>query len=51
MSDWFGNGGGGVPTQIGRFNGKLLNWMLVVGLTVTFKVAVVAHWPAFGVNV
>ena len=36
------------PEQIGSMGS---NAGTTFGLTVTFRVAVVAHWPGFGVNV
>ena len=51
LSDCDGNGGGVEPTQIGRFSGNALNWMLVVGVTLTVNTNGLAHWPAFGVKV
>ena len=43
-----GNAGGTDPVQMA---GMALKVGVILGLTVTVNVAVVAHWPAVGVNV
>jgi hypothetical protein len=48
LLDVVGNAGAGAPEQIGAIAS---NVGTVLGLTVTVKVVVVAHWPALGVNV
>jgi hypothetical protein len=48
LSDVVGNVGAVVPEQIGAIAAKV---GVTAGVTVTFIVVVVAHWPASGVNV
>ena len=48
MVDVVGNTGAVVPEQIGAM---AANVGVTAGFTVTVTVAVVAHWPASGVNV
>jgi len=48
LSDVVGNVGATVPEQIGAIEAKV---GVMFGVTVTSIVAVVAHWPASGVNV
>ena len=48
LFDVRGKTGGTVPKHIGAMDVKL---GVSIGLTVTFSVAVVAHWPASGVKV
>ena len=50
MLDVLGNAGTDPPAQIVRVDPKL-NVGVIFGLTVTVKVAGLAHWPALGVNV
>ena len=48
MLDVVGSAVSVAPEQIGA---TALNVGVILGLTVMVKVAVVAHWPAVGVNV
>ena len=48
MVEDVGNGANTAPEQIGA---TAANVGVIFGLTVMVKVAVVAHWPAVGVNV
>ena len=48
LSDVVGNTGAAVPEQIGAIAVKV---GVMFGVIVTSSVAVVAHWPASGVNV
>ena len=48
LRDVVGNGVNTAPEQIAATG---LNVGVMFGLTVTLSVAVVAHWPAVGVNV
>ena len=48
FKDVVGKTGAILPLQIGAM---VVNVGIVFGVTVTFKVAVVAHWPVVGVKV
>ena len=48
LRDVVGNADSAAPEQIAATG---LNVGVMFGLTVTLSVAVVAHWPAVGVNV
>ena len=50
LSEILGKAGTTSPAQMVRVDPKL-NTGVVLGVTVTLKVVVFAHWPAAGVNV